>query len=731
MNRTLLILAGILALTAGATAQETTDNVDTVMLASDANFPDALVASGPAEKLGIPVLITGPEELPDETQQALDDLNPSEIEIIGGPAVVSEDLETQLGQEYDVTRHWGMTQVGTSTALAEAFWPTGAEEAVIVQYPLKGDAYWENGYKLLASLRGEVDERPVLLSKEGTLSSGTTEAAGDLNVSEATVYSTDAVNVTQDLNDVGVEDVEVTEGDLNELMQAIKDDEDETEDAMSQARPLVAVATGSYRDALAVSSSPDAASYLVSNENEIAGLIDRINNQNVSRVVVTGEPGLAATIADQVRSETDVDVKETSGNAAAASATNVRDSRAEWAKQQQQRVNSFREQVSSSAEFNKKVEGALNSLQAELEKTNRSELQEELDEAWTDYQNREYLDAYDTAQDIRSELRETRYEQVQGNKEAVRELVRSERESVSDLVKETGDMARDFSEDLREAETPTERRQIIKEFRNEREDLIQEHKDSIEDMLKDLPGRGPGAGDDDDMNESDGVAFTTERGDGELEIEAEDGEVTVDGEARVNTGGYTVETESSTGDGQVDVTFNLVSPENPATQALTTVTFSETVAVASGEHTVTSVVQVDGNEIFKHDETVMVSAEEDDEDANETEDEENEMEEQDNVNETEEEADVDREIDVEGGSYYFEPDGINVSVGDTVEFTLENEGGTHDLRIPTFGVGTEVTSGGEEASFTYTFEDEGSYEFLCSVGNHAERGMTGTINVNP
>lgn len=89
-----------------------------------------------------------------------------------------------------------------------------------------------------------------------------------------------------------------------------------------------------------------------------------------------------------------------------------------------------------------------------------------------------------------------------------------------------------------------------------------------------------------------------------------------------------------------------------------------------------------------------------------------------------------REIVVTGGNYYFEPSNIDVEAGETVRFVFENAGGTHDMRIPELGEGTNVISGGESESFTVIFEEEGSYEFLCSVGNHAEQGMTGTIQVS-
>ena len=90
---------------------------------------------------------------------------------------------------------------------------------------------------------------------------------------------------------------------------------------------------------------------------------------------------------------------------------------------------------------------------------------------------------------------------------------------------------------------------------------------------------------------------------------------------------------------------------------------------------------------------------------------------------------VDRTIEVAGGSYYFEPENIEVEQGQTVEFVFRNEGGTHDMRIPNLGQGTSVISGGETESFTVTFEETGELEFICSVGTHAAQGMTGTITV--
>ena len=86
-----------------------------------------------------------------------------------------------------------------------------------------------------------------------------------------------------------------------------------------------------------------------------------------------------------------------------------------------------------------------------------------------------------------------------------------------------------------------------------------------------------------------------------------------------------------------------------------------------------------------------------------------------------------REIVVEGGNYYFDSDSITVEQGETVRFVFENVGGTHDLRIPALTAGTSVIQGEQSESFEVTFDETGTFDFICSVGNHAEQGMTGTI----
>lgn len=98
-------------------------------------------------------------------------------------------------------------------------------------------------------------------------------------------------------------------------------------------------------------------------------------------------------------------------------------------------------------------------------------------------------------------------------------------------------------------------------------------------------------------------------------------------------------------------------------------------------------------------------------------------------------VEVDRTVEIKGGNIWFEIEDeredleLEFEEGKTVEFIYENQEGAHDLRIPGLNAGTQIIGEGETESFTVTFDEQGEYEFICSVGNHADLGQRGLITV--
>lgn len=86
-------------------------------------------------------------------------------------------------------------------------------------------------------------------------------------------------------------------------------------------------------------------------------------------------------------------------------------------------------------------------------------------------------------------------------------------------------------------------------------------------------------------------------------------------------------------------------------------------------------------------------------------------------------------ITVEGGAFYFKPSTIKVKKGQKVTIEFKNAGGSHDFTIDELNVKTKTIGSGETAKVEFTANKAGSFEFYCSVGNHRQMGMKGTLTV--
>lgn len=87
---------------------------------------------------------------------------------------------------------------------------------------------------------------------------------------------------------------------------------------------------------------------------------------------------------------------------------------------------------------------------------------------------------------------------------------------------------------------------------------------------------------------------------------------------------------------------------------------------------------------------------------------------------------------VVGDEYSFDPSNVVVRGGGKLEIELRNEGSiAHNLRVfdgdREVG-GTPTFPGGETRSGTVRLEP-GRYRIVCTVGDHAELGMVGTLKV--
>jgi len=92
-------------------------------------------------------------------------------------------------------------------------------------------------------------------------------------------------------------------------------------------------------------------------------------------------------------------------------------------------------------------------------------------------------------------------------------------------------------------------------------------------------------------------------------------------------------------------------------------------------------------------------------------------------------ASAEKEFTVVGENYSFSPNQLTVKKGDKVKITFSDEGGFHNLAIDGYNEKTATIRTGNSAVVEFTADKAGSFAFYCSVGNHREQGMQGTLIV--
>lgn len=86
-------------------------------------------------------------------------------------------------------------------------------------------------------------------------------------------------------------------------------------------------------------------------------------------------------------------------------------------------------------------------------------------------------------------------------------------------------------------------------------------------------------------------------------------------------------------------------------------------------------------------------------------------------------------ITMETGSFFFKPTELRVEKDKPVKLVITNTGGIHDFVIDELGVKSKVVRDGENLEVVFTPNKTGTFEFYCSIANHRQMGMKGTIVV--
>lgn len=178
-----------------------------VILASGANYPDALAASSLAGGLDAPILLTDPSVLSDAAKSRLESFCPSRVFIVGGSAAVSPDVERRvkelLGSGCAVFRVAGQTRYETSLVAAEIN-PKSSDTVIVATGGNYADALSVSPYAFASG------SPVVLCDKSSGLTAGAMDAIRSKAYSKAVIVGGAAAvpaSVESQLRSAGVKNI--------------------------------------------------------------------------------------------------------------------------------------------------------------------------------------------------------------------------------------------------------------------------------------------------------------------------------------------------------------------------------------------------------------------------------------------------------------------------------------------------------------------------------------------
>jgi subtilisin family serine protease/putative cell wall-binding protein len=157
---------------------------DTVLLAREDDFPDALSGVPLAYKEHAPILLTNSQSLPAEVLAEIKRLAPEKIILLGSTGVISEQVQSQLSsQGYQVNRIGGANRYATASAIAQALGTTG--KAIVVNGENFPDA-------LAVASQAARNGEPILLTDAQMINPETESSLRQLSVTETLVIGGEA-----------------------------------------------------------------------------------------------------------------------------------------------------------------------------------------------------------------------------------------------------------------------------------------------------------------------------------------------------------------------------------------------------------------------------------------------------------------------------------------------------------------------------------------------------------
>jgi putative cell wall-binding protein len=163
--------------TAVLLSQQKFVRADTVMIATAADYPDALTAAPWAAQQGAPLLLSRPEGLPGSVVDELQRLSPSRVVVLGGAGALSQQVVMEAEAALPsatVDRVGGSTRYATAGLIAQEVVQDSSAEVFVASGEDFPDA-------LVLSALAAREQAPLVLVKETSVPSATGSALAALD----------------------------------------------------------------------------------------------------------------------------------------------------------------------------------------------------------------------------------------------------------------------------------------------------------------------------------------------------------------------------------------------------------------------------------------------------------------------------------------------------------------------------------------------------------------------
>ncbi len=482
--KNLLVFLMFFVLIINVSAQD----VDTLILVSNKNYPDMMVSAPVSEKFGIPIIITGGDSISEETMNVINGFSPKKIIIVGGPAVVSEDIENTLNKKYEVIRLWGVTRYGTAEAVAEYFWPEGSDEVMLVEDDMN---FKDND--VLAQAKEEARDKliPILLTPSMEMPANTLSEMNNLGVKRVSFIALKRGirgRIKERLRSMNISIDEINETDREKIKRIIRR---RISRRLNKTHTLIVIAAANFTHTVNAPNLPQARAFIVTGMDQIDDVVSAIEERNISRVMVTGKPDLAEKIADELKERTDVEIiliakrgtkqRIISNNLSMKFRKEFREMFRRKFAERAKRLSKPIKILSNRANIT--LRRALNIVDYDSPKNARDALRR----AENYCKNRNYSACIKKAINAVLTVRLFRYKKIVDNWTAVKEEIKDEVESLKEKVSELTELNKEFGGQMSKNMTVKERLKIIYEFKYRRKEKVKEilkEAKSIDDIIK-------------------------------------------------------------------------------------------------------------------------------------------------------------------------------------------------------------------------------------------------------